>query len=49
MVGMSESMTTKQAYEWAVNSTDAIISCGKTGRFMNDIAGFKVYIYRLTN
>uniref|UniRef100_A0A0D3FUB9 Uncharacterized protein n=1 Tax=Oryza barthii TaxID=65489 RepID=A0A0D3FUB9_9ORYZ len=42
MVGMSESMTTKQAYEWAVNSTDAIISCGKTGRFMNDIAGFKL-------
>uniref|UniRef100_A0A0D9W3J5 Terpene synthase N-terminal domain-containing protein n=1 Tax=Leersia perrieri TaxID=77586 RepID=A0A0D9W3J5_9ORYZ len=42
MVGMSDAVTTKEAYVWAVASTDAIISCGKTGRFMNDIAGFKL-------
>ncbi|XP_015691402.2 tau-cadinol synthase-like [Oryza brachyantha] len=42
MVGLGEGVTTTAAYQWAVASTDAIISCGKTGRFMNDISGFKL-------
>ncbi|CAO2200092.1 unnamed protein product [Urochloa humidicola] len=42
MVGLSEEVTTEAAYLWAVQSMDAIISCGKTGRFMNDISGFKL-------
>lgn len=41
MVGLNDKVTTKEAYEWAVTSMDAIISCGKIGRFMNDISGFK--------
>ncbi|KAF0893593.1 hypothetical protein E2562_027319 [Oryza meyeriana var. granulata] len=42
LLGLSEAVVTKEAYEWAVTSMDAIISCGKTGRFMNDISGFKL-------
>uniref|UniRef100_I1PK85 Terpene synthase n=2 Tax=Oryza glaberrima TaxID=4538 RepID=I1PK85_ORYGL len=42
MLGMGDAATTKQAFQWAVTSTDAIISCGKIGRLMNDISGFKL-------
>uniref|UniRef100_A0A0E0J444 Terpene synthase N-terminal domain-containing protein n=1 Tax=Oryza nivara TaxID=4536 RepID=A0A0E0J444_ORYNI len=44
MLGMSDAATTREAFEWAVTSTDAIISCAKIGRFMNDISGYKVTV-----
>uniref|UniRef100_A0A0D3FUB6 Terpene synthase n=1 Tax=Oryza barthii TaxID=65489 RepID=A0A0D3FUB6_9ORYZ len=42
MLGMSDAATTREAFEWAVTSTDAIILCAKIGRFMNDISGYKL-------
>jgi hypothetical protein len=41
MLGMGDAIT-NVALEWAVSRPDAIISGAKIGRFLNDIAAYKV-------
>ncbi len=43
MVGWGGTMTT-EAFEWVARGNAAVIACAKIGRFMNDIAAFKVHI-----
>ncbi|CAL4931034.1 unnamed protein product [Urochloa decumbens] len=40
LVGMGD-IATKEAFEWAFGSTDAIRACGEVTRFMDDMADFK--------
>jgi hypothetical protein len=35
-------VATKEAFEWAIGSTDAIRASGEVSRFMDDMADFKV-------
>jgi hypothetical protein len=46
MVGWGNAMAT-EAFEWTACGNDAVIACAKIGRFMNDIAGFKVVLLSL--
>ena len=41
LVGMGD-VGTKEAFEWAIGSTDAIRARGEVSRFMDDMADFKV-------
>ncbi|KAF8721050.1 hypothetical protein HU200_023464 [Digitaria exilis] len=40
LVGMG-GVATKEAFEWAIGSTDAVRACGEVSRFMDDMADFK--------
>ena len=35
---------TKEAFDWAVNIPDMVLGCAETGRFLNDIASYKVRV-----
>jgi hypothetical protein len=41
MIGMGDAIT-DLALDWAVGTPDAVIASAKIGRFMNDIAAYKV-------
>jgi hypothetical protein len=43
LVGMGDEAT-KEVLEWAMGCTGAIKACGEVSRFMDDVAGFEVYI-----
>jgi (-)-germacrene D synthase len=43
MVGMGDAIP-DEALEWAVGTPDAVVASAKIGRFMNDIAAYKVKI-----
>lgn len=46
LVGMGDEAT-KEAFEWAIGCTDAVMAGSVVARFVNDMTSFKVYICSL--